>query len=401
VATIEYQPLGVIGVICPWNFPLQNVMGPAIPALFAGNACVIKVSEWVAWSGPLFQRIFDEVLTRLGHPTDLVQIYSGYAESGAALVSGGVDKIVFTGSMANGKRVLAESAKTLTPTILELGGKDPMIVCDDARLDQAVHAALAGNFIASGQMCLAAERVLVEEGIYDRFVEAVVAEVARFRQGPPLEGRIVDIGAMTMPAQLTIVERLIADAVSKGAEVRIGGRRASQGAGQFFEPTVLAGVTPEMAIAQEETFGPVMCVFKVRDDEDAIRVANATEYGLGSTVFSRDHRRAERIAARLRAGSSIVNDFGLAYMANALPFGGVGGSGFGRLNGREGLRAMCNIKSVLTDRFPGGRAIKLYPVRPGDYSEARATLDLLYRAKPTERLAGALALVKQALRRAR
>jgi acyl-CoA reductase-like NAD-dependent aldehyde dehydrogenase len=395
VATIEYQPLGVIGVICPWNFPLQNVMGPTIPALFAGNAVVVKVSEWVAWSAPRFQAIFDAVLRDCGYPTDLVQVINGYAETGAALVSGGVDKIVFTGSMANGKRVLAESAKTLTPCILELGGKDPMIVCDDANLEQAVHAALAGTFIASGQMCLAAERILVFDKIHDRFVDAVLAEAGRLRQGPPLAGNLVDVGAMTMPGQVDIVEKLVNDAVDKGAQVRLGGKRATGLGGQFFQPTVLTGVTPEMAIAREESFGPVMCIFRVRDEDEAVRLANDTAYGLGSTVFSTDHARARRIADQIRAGSTVVNDFGLAYMANALPFGGLGGSGFGRLNGREGIRAMCNTKSVMVDRFPFlHKAVKLYPVAAGDYERTRATLDVLYRHDPASRLAGVVELVK-------
>jgi acyl-CoA reductase-like NAD-dependent aldehyde dehydrogenase len=400
VATIEYQPLGVIGVICPWNFPLQNVMGPTIPALFAGNAVIVKVSEWVAWSAPRFQAIFDAVLKDCGYPTDLVQVVNGYAETGAALVSGGVDKIVFTGSMPNGKKVLAESAKTLTPCILELGGKDPMIVCDDANLDQAVHSALAGTFIASGQMCLAAERLIVFDAIHDRFVDAVLAVASQLRQGPPLAGTPVDVGAMTMPAQIDIVEKLVNDAVEKGAVVRLGGKRATGLGGQFFQPTVLTGVTPEMAIAREESFGPVMCIFRVRDEEEAIRLANDTAYGLGSTVFSTDHARARRIADRIRAGSTVVNDFGLAYMANALPFGGVGGSGFGRLNGREGIRAMCNQKSVLTDRFPFLHfATKLYPVAPGDYERTRATLDVLYRADPASRLSGVVSLVRGMLGR--
>jgi len=394
VAQIEYQPLGVIGVICPWNFPLQNVLGPVIPALMAGNASLVKVSEWTSFSAPRFQAMFDQVLRESGHSADLVQILTGYAETGIALVAGGVDKIVFTGSMPNGKRVLADSAKTLTPVILELGGKDPMIVCDDAEIEQAVHAAMAGTFIASGQMCLAAERLLVFDAVHDAFVARVVAEASRLRQGPPLEGRLVDVGAMTMPGQVDIVAKLVDDAVKKGARAVVGGHRGEGTSGQFFEPTVLVGVTPDMAIAKEETFGPVMCIFRVKDDADAIRLANSTAYGLGSTVFSKDAKRARRIADQLRAGSTIINDFGLAYMANDLPFGGVGGSGFGRLNGREGLRAMCNIKSVMTDRFPFHRPIKLYPVQAGDYARTSATINLLYRRSVKKRFEALVSLVR-------
>ena len=379
IAEIEYQPLGVIGVICPWNFPLQNVLGPAIPSLMAGNACVIKVSEWVAWSMPRIQQLFDAVLSDCGYPTDLVRLVTGYAETGQALCESGVDKIVFTGSMPNGRRVAAQCAKTLTPVILELGGKDPMIVCDDANIEQAAHAALLGTFMASGQMCLAAERVIVFDRVHDLFVDRVVAEAERLRQGPPLTGRTTDIGAMTMPHQVEIVEKLVADAVAEGARVRVGGRRVTHGGGSYFAPTVLTGVTGKMKIAREETFGPVLCVYRVADEEGAVALANDTEYGLGSTVFSTNHARAQRIAARLRTGSTVMNDFGMAYMANALPFGGVGGSGYGRLNGREGLRAMCNQKSVLRDRFHMHRPIKLYPVKDDEYARTRATIDLIYR----------------------
>ena len=399
VAEIEYQPLGVIGVICPWNFPLQNVLGPTIPALMAGNAVVIKVSEWTSWSAPRIQQIFDAVLSECGYPTELVQLVTGYAETGAALCDSGVDKIVFTGSMPNGRRVAAQCATTLTPVILELGGKDPMIVCDDANLEQAAHAALAGTFIASGQMCLAAERVIVFDRVHDAFVELVVKEAERLRQGPPLAGRPVDVGAMTMPAQVDIVEKLVADAVDKGARARVGGRRVNHGGGSFFAPTVLTGVTNDMKIAREETFGPVLSIFRVADEEAAVALANSTDYGLGSTVFSTDDARARRIADRLRAGSTVINDFGMAYMANALPFGGVGGSGYGRLNGREGIRAMCNQKSILRDRFPLHRPIKLYPVGEGDFQRARATVELLYRRSLGARVAALANLIKGALER--
>jgi acyl-CoA reductase-like NAD-dependent aldehyde dehydrogenase len=395
-ARIEYRPLGVIGVICPWNFPLQNVLGPTIPALMAGDAVVVKVSEWTSWSSLRVQRIFDEALNAAGYSTDLVQLITGYGETGAALCNAGVDKVVFTGSMANGRRVAAQCAKTLTPVILELGGKDPMIVCDDAAVEQAVHAALAGTFISSGQMCLAAERVLVFDAVYNQFVDYVVQAAAELRQGPPLAGELVDVGAMTMPHQVEIVERLVQDAVEKGARVRVGGKR---GKGQFFEPTVLTEVEPHMAIAREETFGPVLCVFRVQSEEEAIRIANDTEFGLGSSVFTQDAARGRRIAEQLVAGSTVVNDFGLAYLANALPFGGVRGSGYGRLNGREGIRAMCNVKAVMEDRFALHKPVKLYPVKDGDYQRARHTIEMLYSRSIMRRIESALALARGLFRR--
>ncbi|MSP63153.1 MAG: aldehyde dehydrogenase family protein [Myxococcales bacterium] len=396
VATIEYPPLGVIGVICPWNFPLQNILGPTIPALMAGCAVVVKVSEWTSWSAARFQKLVDDVLHETGHSTDLIQIVTGYAETGAALCNSGVDKIIFTGSMPNGRRVLKQCAETLTPAILELGGKDPMIVCDDADLPQAVHAALAGVFISSGQMCLAAERIYVFEAIHDRFVEEVLRAASSLRQGPPLAGAIVDLGAMTMPGQLDLVQRLVDDAVQKGARLLLGGRR---GAGQFYPPTILDGVDATMAIAREETFGPVMAIAIVRDEEEAIARANDSEFGLGGTVFTRDPARARRFCDRLVAGSTVVNDFGLAYMANALPFGGVRGSGFGRLNGREGIRACCNARSVMRDRFPLHQPVKLYPVGDHDYARTRGVLDLLYRRDLFGRVKGGVAALRAAFKK--
>ena len=375
-AQIVFQPLGVIGIICPWNYPLQNVLGPAIPALMAGNGAVIKVSEWTSWSANRIQQIFDEALSKEGLPTDLVQLVTGYGETGAALVSSGVDKVIFTGSMANGRRVLAESAKTLTPVVLELGGKDAMIICDDAHLEQAVHAALAGVFIASGQNCLAAERLIVQRGIYAPFVSRVTELVSALRQGDPCSGP-VDIGALTMPRQVEIIEALVADAISKGARLVVGGKRRP-GAGHYFEPTVLAEVTGEMTIAQEETFGPVMCIMCVDDDDEALRVANATQYGLSATVMSTNPRRASRIASQLMTGGASVNDFGMTYMAQDLPFGGLRGSGFGRLNGREGLRAMTNARAILTDRFQLHRPARLYPVGESDYAIARSAIRAIY-----------------------
>jgi len=387
-ATIQFQPLGVIGVISPWNFPFQNILGPTIPALFAGNAVIVKASEWSSWSAAPIQQLFDRVLLSNGHAKDLVQVVTGDAETGAALVSSGVEKIVFTGSMANGRKVLEHSARTLTPVILELGGKDPMIVCDDADLDVAVHAALAGTFIASGQMCLAAERIYAFERIHDQFVELVVAATRRLRQGPPRQHGEIDVGAMTMPGQLDIVQKLVDDAVSKGARVEVGGHALGHEHGRYYAPTVLTNVNHSMAIMREETFGPVMAIVRVSSEQQAIELANDTEYGLGSTVFSRDRVRAERIAAQLVTGSTCINDFGLPYMVQALPFGGVRGSGFGRLNGREGLRAFTNEKAVLSDRFNHG-PVTLYPVRRGDYERARAVIQLLYGTRLAQRLRGA------------
>jgi acyl-CoA reductase-like NAD-dependent aldehyde dehydrogenase len=231
-------------------------------------------------------------------------------------------------------------------------------------------------------MCLGAERIFVFEGIYDEFIDRVTDITMRLRQGAPLSGKLADVGAMTMPAQVDIVDELVQDAVAKGAKVRCGGDRAKPAKGrsrQFYQPTVLSGVTPEMRIFDEECFGPVMSVVKVKNEEEAVRLANQSEYGLSSTVYTKDHVRGRRIGEQLRAGSTCINDWAVMYMANDLPFGGIDGSGFGRLNGREGLRACCNEKAVIEDRFPIHRPIKLFPGKRGDYEVTRAAVRLMYR----------------------
>lgn len=392
-ATVLYQPLGVIGVICPWNYPLQNVLGPTIPALFAGNGVVVKVSEQVAWSSERFQRIFDEALDAVGYPRELVRIVNGYGATGAALVRSGVDEVIFTGSVENGRRILEGSVENLTPVVLELGGKDPFIVCEDAHLEQAVHAALTGVYISAGQSCMAAERVLVHEAIYDAFVARVTEEVSSLRFGSSRD-EIVDMGAIVSEPQLAIIERLVNDAVAKGARALVGGKR-SEKRGRFFPPTVLVDVTEEMAIMREELFGPVMVIHRVKSDEEAIEIANGTRFGLGATVMSKSRSRARRIAEQLRVGSCTVNDFGFTYMAQDLPFGGVGDSGFGRLNGREGLRGCTNKKAILEDRFPGLHfPAKVYPVKEGVYDLVRGAVQAIYQPTMKGRARAVLGLVR-------
>lgn len=401
-ASVEFHPRGVIGVVAPWNYPLQNVLGPVIPALFAGNACIVKVSEHVAFSAARIQWIFDETFDHFGLPRDIVTLVNGYAETGAALVSAGVDLIVFTGSMGNGRKVIAGSAQSITPVILELGGKDAMIVCDDASIEHAAHAALAGSYIAAGQNCLAAERTLVHTKIYSAFVTRIEELAGQLRQGVPSDSEpgTVDVGALVTPQQLDIVEYLVEDAIRKGARAVVGGKRGSS-KGNFFQPTVLVDCTPDMKIMHEETFGPIMCICRVKSDDDAVAVANGTQYALSLTVLSKDARRAKKIADRIVSGSVSINDYGLTYMVQDLPFGGEKGSGFGRLNGRDGLRACTNQKAVLEDRIALHMPAKIFPVGKGDYDVAKGVIRVIYGAGLRGKLAGAADLLRGATSRFR
>lgn len=390
---IEYRPLGVVACIVPWNYPFQNIFGSLVAPLFAGNAVIIKASEAVAWSTRRFQQILDEALTKEGFSTDTVQIINGYGDTGAALVRGGVQKILFIGSVGNGRRIVEGSAVTLTPTVMELGGKDPLIVCDDANLEQALHSALGGCFINLGQNCIASERIIVQEGVYDQFVERIAAMAADLRQGVPTQPGTLDVAAITSHLQIKIIDELVSDALTNGAKALVGGKLPDQSKGNYYPPTVLVDVTPDMRIANEEVFGPVMLIFKVKDDAEAIALANGTEFGLHSSIFSQNRQRAENIAAQLECGASVINDFGMCYLNQDLPFGGVKQSGFGRMNGRDGLRAYTNAKAVLTDRFPFQIPPKLYPVKPNDYATARSSIRLLFARRWTDKLKALISLV--------
>jgi acyl-CoA reductase-like NAD-dependent aldehyde dehydrogenase len=394
-ARVEWHPYGVIGVICPWNFPFHNLFCPVIPALFAGNAVVAKPSEWSSWSAPDFVAIWQDALVRRGHSRDLVQIVTGFGETGSHLVGSGVDKVFFTGSPGTGTKVMATASTTLTPVVLELGGKDPMVVCDDADLGQVADAAMLGVFTACGQMCVGIERVYVFDAVYDAFVADMSARIGALRQGPPLASTLVDVGATTVPAQLDKIQALVDDAVARGATTLVGGRRNDRLPGQYFEPTLLVGVDHSMRIAKEECFGPVMTVIRVRDEAHLLELVNDVGYGLGASIFTRDRARAERIARRVRSGMAVVNDYGIAYMVQSLPFGGVGVSGFGRINGREGLRACCYEHAVVTDRIPVRRSFGIHPVRPGTFELVEGAVRVLYGRGVSDRLAGAAAAARQ------
>jgi acyl-CoA reductase-like NAD-dependent aldehyde dehydrogenase len=312
---VEYRPLGVIGAIVPWNYPFHNVLNPVIAALFAGNGIVIKVSEYASWSIRYYGRMINECLKAAGAPTDLVQFVTGYGATGNALVTcKNVDKIIFVGSPGVGVMVQKAAAANLTPVVLELGGKDPFVVCEDADLSKVVQIACRGVFQNMGQNCAGPERFFVYEGAYDKFCTGVTAVVKQCKQGPTLgEGaESVDCGAITMgPVQIKHYQKLVDDAVSKGAKILAGGVTPGKDSiGSFYPPTILADVPSNALIAQEEIFGPIMCIFKVPGDSDdkAVEMANDCPFGLSSCAFSADAARASKLAGRLRAGMSAVND---------------------------------------------------------------------------------------------
>ena len=343
---IRYEPLGVVGVIGPWNYPFTNSCGDAIPALAAGNAVVMKPSEIT----PLTSLLLEEVFRDCGMPDGVYQTAPGYGETGAALVDH-VDFIMFTGSTGVGKKVGARAAENLIPSSLELGGKDPMIVLRDADLERAANSAVHAGFLNAGQTCISIERVYVEEQVYDRFVELVVEKTRKLRQGRPTAPGSTDLGAMIWPPQSDTVEAHVEDAVGKGARVLVGGRRSDDG-GHFFEPTVLVDVDHSMDCMREETFGPTLPIMRVRDADEALRLANDSPFGLQSSVWTRDLRTGEALARRLESGVVNVNDNTVNYGVLEAPMGGWKLSGIGSRHGAHGIRKYCKQQSVLVNRLP-------------------------------------------------
>lgn len=349
-AVVSYEPLGVLAIISPFNYPFHNLINHVISGLFSGNAVAIKVSEHTSWSSMFGIKLVKEVLNASGHSPDLVQLVTGFPNAGAALVQSHINKIIFTGSTKVGKLVLKAAAVRCIPCVMELGGKDPFVVCDDADLKGVFSLLIRGCYQNAGQNCIGVERVLVQDGIYDAFISEAVKRVRALRQGQPTKG-VFDVGSTTMPGQLHIIETLVNDALSKGARALVGGKRNESLDGLFFEPTILVGVDDSMRIFHEEAFGPLMVVFRYSTDEDMLKMANNSEFGLGSSIFSSSQERGEKIAENLKVGMCNLNDFGVNYMIQDLPFGGVGSSGFGRFGGPEGLRQCCSMKSLTKNKL--------------------------------------------------
>jgi acyl-CoA reductase-like NAD-dependent aldehyde dehydrogenase len=376
---LRHRPYGVVGVIGPWNYPLTNSFGDCIPALMAGNAVVLKPSEVT----PLTNLMIGDALREIGAPADALLVATGAGRAGAALIDN-VDMVHFTGSTATGRKVAVEAAKRLIPVSLELGGKDPMIVLREADVERAANMAVQWSMSNSGQICMAIERVYVEEPVYDAFVQRVVEKTRALRQGPPGTPGGVDVGAMTNPPQVDIVSSHVQDAVDKGAEVLVGGK-AGAGPGQFFEPTVLTGVDHTMKIMTEETFGPTLPIMKVRDADEAVRLANESRYGLNSSVFSKDVARGEDVARRLHAGNACVNDALMNYLALEAPFGGSRESGLGARHGAPGIRKYCSTQTLLITRFGPKKEFGMYPNKAWQAKAFERVMVAMWGRKPKRR----------------
>jgi len=342
-----FEAWGVVAVISPWNYPFAIPLAALVPAVVAGNAVVLKPSDFTPWCGAVVGELFEQA----GFPSGVVQVVQGRGDVGAALIEAGPDKVFFTGSVATGRRVAQACAARLVPSVLELGGKDAMIVLADADLDLASSAAVWGSFTNCGQACLSVERLYVEHSVAEAFTNLCVEKTRRLRLGPPSDAD-VEVGPMIRDRQVATVEAHLEDARARGARILLGGHRRPELGSCFFEPTVVTGVDHSMRLMREETFGPVLAIAEVADADEAVRLANDSPFGLSASVWTRSTERGRAVAAQLRVGAVMVNDVASYYGISEAPHGGRGASGWGRTHSRLGLLEMVQVKYVDVDRLP-------------------------------------------------
>jgi succinate-semialdehyde dehydrogenase/glutarate-semialdehyde dehydrogenase len=379
------EPHGVIGIISPWNYSFSIPATETLAALVAGNAVVLKPSELT----PLVALELASLLHGAGVPEDVFQVVVGEGAAGAALLRAPIDKLVFTGSVSTGKRIAMAAAERLLPVVLELGGKDPMLVLEDADVEVASSAAVWGAFVNAGQACLSVERCYVHRSLYEQFVKSCAEKTKQLRVGNGMDAD-TDVGPMIHERQVWIVESHVEDAKAHGVRVLAGGQRLPELGKNFYAPTVLAEVTQSMRIMQEETFGPVLPVMACADDDEAVRLANDSEYGLAASVWTRDRKRGERLAKRIHAGTVMVNDVISCFGISEAPHGGVKSSGVGRTHGRFGLDEMVRVKYLDIDRMPGMKKVWWHRYGKNFRRQMEGFLDMQFARTLGGRLRGAV-----------
>ncbi len=368
-AVLEYQPLGVVGVIGPWNYPLFTPVGSIAYSLAAGNAVVFKPSEFT----PGVAGLLAEIVAGVVPEQPILQVVTGMGDTGAALARGAVNKVAFTGSTPTARKVMAACAERLTPIVAECGGKDALIVDADADLDDAAEAALWGAMSNAGQTCVGVERVYVVDGVYDEFVHRITEQASALRAG---EDRKASYGPITMPGQLGIIRRHIDDALARGGTAVVGG--ADSVKDPYVEPVILVDVPDDSAAVREETFGPTITVHRVKSVTEAVTRANATDYALAGAIFSRSRKAAMEAARSLRSGMTSINAVIAFATVPALPFGGVGDSGFGRIHGADGLREFARAKAITRQRFSSPMNLVSFKRTEKDMAKALQMVNMLH-----------------------
>ena len=345
---VQFKPHGVVGIISPWNYPLILTATPLFHALLAGNSVVLKPSEITT----KVSLLLEEVCKQAGIPDNAFRVATGDGSTGRELVESDIDMVCFTGSTAVGIEIAKKCSERLIPYILELGGKDNAIVFKDADLIRAAAGIVWGGISNGGQTCIGVENVLVEESIYHDFVEMLKKEVEKI----PKE----DLGAVINSIQFQKIEYHIEDALKKGAKLVCGGEKLDK---FRFKPTILKDITPDMKVFYEETFGPVLGVMKFKNEDDLIKIANSLDYGLNGSIWTKDLKKAKRVASLLDTGTMCINDCLTNYLITDLPFGGVKKSGIGRVHGIEGVRAFAKMQSVMVHKFGLQKELWWYPYK--------------------------------------